>query len=72
VQQRLHGGDRRGLALRDVLVAAALELATEERGALGARELVDRVQRAGEALAALDLVERRRRAAGQLGPRTRR
>ena len=67
VQQRLDRGHRRRLAARELLVAAALELAPHERGALGARQALDRAQRACEALALFDDLEGRRRAARQLG-----
>ena len=67
VQQRLDRGHRRRLAARELLVAAALELAPDQRGALRAGQPLDRAQRAGEALALLDDLEGRRRAAGQLG-----
>ena len=69
VQQGLDRRDRRRLSARELLVAAALELATDQRGALRARQPLDRAQRAREALALLDDLEGRRRAARQLGRR---
>ena len=47
VQQGLDRRDRCRLAARELLVAAALELAADQRGALRARQALDRVEGAG-------------------------
>jgi hypothetical protein len=65
-EQRLHARDRRLHRLGDLLVGERVDLAQQQRGALGLRQLLHVRDQLAELLALVDLVGRRRAVLGEV------